>query len=598
MSEVRRVVRKARFRLTVIDFFRVLAIVLTGAIGVAILARLVEQTFGLGEAFARPWALMALWGPVAVLVISVVAALVRRRGAIAVAQEVDARADLKETLSTALYLERADDPWSRAVVESAQRTATGVVVSRAIPMEAPRLWPAPLGAGMAFAIIWFAVPNLDVLGVTEKRDAEVRRVERVEAVRADIQTREAEIKKLLERARVQFVDETGDLEAQTNRQDLNDPEAIQRAAVRKLTALTEKLEAEKQGEKAAQADAIREAMRQLRQPGPGPLDEFSRMLARGDFNKAQEMLQQFEQQMANDALSPEAKAQAKQQMENLAKQLEKIAQDQQALAKKLEQQGLDRQSAQELAQKASTGNPEDLKQAMQQMQHLSEEQKRQLMEMAKSAMQGQMQAQRLSEAMSKASQGMMQEGLQQEGMEGLDQLASELSEMEMLQSDMENLDAALEAAKKQLAELAGECMGGSCEGGDKAGMGSGRTGSWREGSSRRMGQGSGGPGRGTGASPESSPIDYTTEKVKANTQTTAGPIIGSRLVYGAQVKGESIAEFASVVEASASEAAEALDSQSVPREYHDAVKTYFGRLQERVKRERGDAPAPAPAPPK
>ncbi|MDX2131998.1 MAG: hypothetical protein SFY69_08100 [Planctomycetota bacterium] len=591
MSDVRKVVRKAGVRLALIDFGRVLAVALAGAIGLVIVARLVEQTFGLKAAFAPVWPLVALWGPIAVLAGSVVAALVRRQRAISVAQTLDERADLKEALSTAMYLERERDPWSVAVVESAQRTAKGVDVSRAIPFEAPRLWPAPLGAGMALAIIWFAVPNLDVLGVTEKKVAEVRRVERVEAVKAEIQTREAEIKKMLEKAKVQFVDETGDVNAENQKPEMDDPEAIQRAAVRKLTALTDKLEQEKEGEKAAQAEAIREAMRQLRQPGEGPLDEFSRMLARGDFNKAQDMLKQFEQQLADNSMSPEAQEQAKKQMENLAKQLEKMGKDQQALAKKLEQQGLDKKSAQELAQKAASGNPEDLKKALEQAQNLSDEQKKQLMEMAKAAMQTQAQCQSMSEAMSKAAEGMTQEGLQQEGMEGLEQLAGELSEMEMIQSDMENLDAALDEAKKQLAELAGQCMGGDMPGDGQSGTG--QNGSWREGNSQRMGQGSGGPGRGNGASPESSPIDYTTEKVKANTQTTAGPIIGSRLVYGAQVKGESVAEFERVVESSASEAAEALDSQSVPREYHDAVKTYFGRLQERVKKDTGTRPAPA-----
>lgn len=595
MNEVRRVVRQAGLRLAFIDFFRVLAVVLSAALALAILARIVERVFGLGEHFEAWWPRAVAWGPVAVLAASLIATMFRRERSIVVAQKLDERADLKEALSTAMYMEKATDPWSVNVVEGARRTAGGVKVSRAIPFEAPKLWPVPLAAGMALALAWF-MPNFDVLGVTEKKTALVKKQDEVVAVKADIQTRENELKKLLAKAKVEMVEEPSEAAAEDQKPEANDPESLRRAAVKKLTVLTEKLEAEQEGEKAAQAEAIKEAMRQLKTPGDGPLNEFSRMMARGDFNKAQDLLKQFEMELADGSMAPEAQAQAKKQLENLAKQAEKLANDQKALEKKMEQQGLDKKTAQDLAKKAASGDPEELKKALEQLQNMSPEQKQQMMEMAKAAMKAQGQCQQMSQAMQKAAQGMTQEGLQQEGSEGMSEMASELSEMEMMQSDMENLDAALEAAKQQLSEMAGQCMGGGD--GDKQGSsGTGQSGRFREGTSQAMGQGSGGPGRGNGASPESTPVDYTTEKVKANTKTTAGPIIGSRLVYGEQVRGESVAEFSDVVEASSAEAAEALSNETVPREYHDAVKTYFGRLQEKVKKDKGEV-KPAPAAPK
>lgn len=593
MSEVRRVVRKAGWRLVLIDYFRVLAVVLAGALALAILARVVERVFGLGAQFAPWWPKAALWGSVGVVVLSLIAALVRKQRTLAVAQVLDERAGLKEALSTSLYIEKAQDPWSRNVVESAQRVAAGVKVGQAIPFEPPRLWPVPVGVGMALALVWYAVPNFDVLGVHAKKTAEVKKIEQVQAVKAEIQTKENELKKMLEKAKVQFVADEANNIGDELKPEANDPDALKRAAVKKLTALTDKLEEQKEGEKAAQAEAIKEAMKQLKQPGQGPLNEFTRALSRGDFNKAAELLKQFEMEMAD--MSPEAKDQAKEQMKNLAKQMEKLAQDQKKLEKKLEEQGLDKKTAAELAKKAASGNPEDLKKALEQMQNMSDQQKQQMMDMAKAAQQAQGQCQKMSESMSKAAQGMSQQGLQQEGMEGMEQMAAELSEMEMLQSDMENLDAALEEAKKQLAQMAGECMGGDCEG-DGQGLGKGKSSKFREGTSQAQGNGTGGPGHGNGASPESVATDYKVDKVKADTKTTQGPIIGSRLVYGEQVRGESVLEFSEAVEAANAEAAEALDTDTVPREYHDAVKTYFGRLQEKVKKDKGTAPAPAPAP--
>ena len=60
-------------------------------------------------------------------------------------------------------------------------------------------------------------------------------------------------------------------------------------------------------------------------------------------------------------------------------------------------------------------------------------------------------------------------------------------------------------------------------------------------------------------------------------------IHGHGLLHGEQVKGESVAEFTQAVEAGQQEAADAMDEQQIPREYHDAVKHYFGRLAEKVK---------------
>lgn len=592
MGDIRRVVRKAFWRLIAIDSFRVLAVVLTAALAGLIVTRLVERLFALGATFEPLWPRIFLFSGAGVVLLTAMIALLRRKQTLAVARELDERAGLKEALSTALYVEKTDDPWCRAVVESASRTAAGVRVDRAIPMEAPKAWPAPLATGLALVLAWYAIPDSwDPFGHNTKKNEEVRKVQQVQQVKAEIQKNDDKIRDLLAKAKVEFVEEPSLNEAAEQKPDMTDPDAMRRAAVKKLTDLADKLETQKEGEKAAQIEALKEAMRQLKQPGQGPLNEFTRQLAKGDFNKAREQLQELSKQLANDQMNPEEKAEAKKQMENLAKQLEKLANDQQDLAKKLEQQGLDKKTAEELAKKASTGNPEDLKQALEQAKNLTPEQQKQLMEMAKSALQSQGMCDKMSESLSKMAQGMSQEGLQQEGMEGMSELSKALSEAEMIESDMQNLDAALDEAKKQLADMAGQCMGGD-QPGECQGQGQG---AFREGTSRKLGQGTGGPGRGNGASPESSPVDYKIDKSKAKVDNVGGPIIGSRLVQGEQVRGEAKAQFESVVASSAQEAAEAIDGMQVPREYHDAVKHYFGNLEKKVKDAPKDAPKPAPA---
>ena len=71
-----------------------------------------------------------------------------------------------------------------------------------------------------------------------------------------------------------------------------------------------------------------------------------------------------------------------------------------------------------------------------------------------------------------------------------------------------------------------------------------------------------------------------------------GPIISSRLVEGEQIRGEASEQFAAAAAAAESAATESIDNNVYPREYHDAIKHYFGRLNEKAKAEEvGGKPA-------
>ena len=586
MNEISKVLGQAARRLWITDTLRTLTIMTCATLSGLLITVVVERAFSL----AFPWRTILIAAAAGCVVVSLAWSFLARRRALAVARVLDERAGLRETLSTALYMQRSDDPWSKAVIETASTTAKTVRVGDALPIETPKAWPAPLAAAIAFALVWKFMPALDLLKTNAVKVAQQQKQQAIVEVKADIEKKNEELKAALAKAKVEFLDTNGDEKGDEKKADAKDQDtdAMLRDANKKLTDRTDKLKAEKEGEKAAQLEAQKEAMRQLKQPGDGPLNEFSRSLARGDFNKAQEQLKQLTQKMADGSMSADQKAQAKEQMETMAKQLKQLSEGQGQVAKQLEKAGLDKKTAEQLAKQAMN-NPEALKKAMEQMQNLSDEQKKQMLEMAKAAAKAGQQAGKMSEAMSKMAQGTTQEGLQQEGMEGADQMAEELSEAEMLKEDMQNLDAALEQAKSQLDQL-GECLGGDCSGnGDKPGKGT--TGGWKPGESAgKRGTGSGQPGQSEGgASPQAEAADFEYKKEKADVKNQGGPIIGSRLVYGEAVKGEATGEFSTVVEASSREAAEAMESMQIPREYHDAVKHYFGRLQEKVKKETAPA---------
>lgn len=584
MNDIRRVIRAAAWRLWIVSFLKALAVTLSAGLVGVILARMVEKSFGV----AMPWRNIFIGAGAGVLLAGVAWSLVVRRKDPSVAREVDERAGLRESLSTALCVERSTDPWAKVVIETAQDRARRVRVAEAIPIKPPRFWPVPPATGLVFALVWFTFPQLDLTGKQAVKRAEAAKKQEVVAVKTELQADRDKLKEMLAKTKVEFKDDKPDPEGvngqKTNEQD---PESLRRQQLKQLTNLAEQLQQEKDGQKSADMQALKEAMQQLRQPGPGPMDELSRNMARGDFQKARQALEQLNKKIGDGSLSPDQKEQLKKQLENMAGQLDKLAQNQDELAKKMEQAGMDKKTAEQLAQQAS-GDPESVRKALDKLEGMSDQQKQDMLEMIKSAIKAGGQSQGMSDAMNKMAQGMSQEGMSDDGQQGMDKLAGELSDAEMLEGDMQNMDAALQECKKQLAKL-GDCLGGQSDGQCQGGG----IGAWKPGSSNRNGNGTGGGGgHGHGVNGEEEPVDFAIEKNKANTQTREGPIIGQRLVYADQIRGQSTAELAQTVEAASQNAADAMEGMQVPRELHGAVKHYFGQLEAKVKAEKSKTPEP------
>ncbi len=600
MNQVRRVVRRAAWRLWAVDLAATLAVTTTAVLAMLLVARVVERVLGLTSQFAPWWRWAWIAGAGLAVLSAILWTTIRRRRNIAVAVELDERAGLSEALSTALYVHASEDPWARSMVETAESRAKTLNVRQAIPFTPPPLWPVPVAVGAALALVWWLLPNFDLLGRAAAQVAQQQRQEQVVQVRAEVQDKEKILQNLLSKAKVEFKEEKTTSHGLDAAAALNDPAAIRRAAVKKLTEVTNKLELEKSGDRAAKADAIKDAMRQLKQPGDGPLDEFSKDLAKGDFEKAGQQLAKLSAQMNDGKMTPQQKAVAKEQMESLAKQFEGLANDQKQLEKKLEQKGLDKKTAQELA-KLAAKSPEELAKAMEKMKNLTPAQKQELLKLAKAAMECQGACQNMSKAMSQAAKG-MSEG----GNAAMAALADELSDAEMLAADMQNLDSALSEAKKQLKSM-GEALS-ECENPSKDGDGSKASRSARGNGGGRGGDqaGNSDPAGPRPDGPVSDPDDFRSVTKKAAMQSNGGPVIGTRVVTGPQVRGESVAEFAAAVEAGEQEAMEGMDQNQIPREMQDAVKHYFGTLGAKAKAtpvvdpepKAPAAPAPAPTSPK
>lgn len=599
MEQVRSIVKSAGRRLFVNDFVQALAITLSIGIGLVLLARIVERVLGLTTSMGPHWRTVFIAVASTAVVSAFAWAFVSRRKTMQVAQEVDQRADLKESLSTALAIEsdiKAHQPWAVAVAETATTAASKVRVPVVVPYETPPAWPAPVLGGIALAVIWYALPNFDLLKHDAPKIAQKQKEAEVLQVKTEMAKDKEKLKELLSKAKVDVMEGKGDPLVPEQAQKENDPDAIKRAALKELTDLTNKLEDAKLSEKAMQSEAIKEAMEQLKQPGQGPLNELAKSLQKGDFSGAKDQLDQLSRQLQSNEMSPEKKEELKKQLENMGKQLKDLAKDQKALEKKLQDAGLDKKSAEAMAKAAS--DPAKMQEELSKMPGMNEQMKNELMKMAQANSECQGQCSKMGESMSKMGESMSKQGMGQQGAQAMDELKQALNDGEMMQADMENLNAALDEAKDQMAKLGQDMQKMGKKGGEQGegegegegkGEGSGKLGEWRAGDSNKRGKGSGNAGQGDGRSPEAEAADYALEKKKADVKTTKGAVIGSRLVYGEQVKGEAIAEFADAVASGEQSAAEGMEAMKVPKELEGAVKQYFGRLKDKVEQSKKDA---------
>jgi hypothetical protein len=574
MHEINRVITAAAWRLALGNFVRGFVACLAGVLGALILARVVERLFGL----AYPWPTVAYAAAGLTVLGGIAWAVWSRPSRAAVARRVDEGAGLKEAISTALAVApNVDDPWARVTVESAVRSARGVRVRQAVPIAAPRFWPVVLALGLALGVVWFAVPKMDVLGwraasvAAKQKDADIVLAK---ASEAEVKQMKDELEKKLGLDKDKDkLDGNG-----KDRPETKDPEAIRRSAIKDLTSLKERLEQLRQGEKGQKLEAVEKNLKNLKSPGE-QTSELSKAMASGDFKKAEEEVGKLKEKLGEGKLSDEQKKELSEQLDNLAKQLSEMARNKQDLERKLKEAGVEAKAG---------ATPEEVKKAIEQAKNLSEEQKQQLKEAAQSMAQCQSAMDKLSEAASKMAQSAKQGDqaqMQRQMEQAAQQMQGELNQLEQLQQEMSLAEAAQNECQSKIDQMGqcnkdGQCNGGKEGDGKNTGMASGnRPGQkpWEEGwSQQENGSGQrGGPGRGQGGSASVERAEFDHEKKKDIGKMGNGPIVSTRTVEGESLRGESTAELVHALSAAEQRSSEAIENQTIPREFQDAVKHYF-----------------------
>ncbi len=586
MHEINKVLSAAAWRMGVINFFRGLIVAATAIVLGLLLTRVVQQVFGL----TMPWRIMAYSAGGAAILAGLVWCVVVRPNKSAVARRVDEGANLKESLSTALAIEKYqnDDPWAKVTVEQAVRQARGVRVAQAVPIDVPKFWPVPFALALAFAIVWMVIPKMDMMGWKARAVAEEKRTAAITQVKQDA----IDVKKIEQAAEKLGIEKEKEEPFATDKPAPKDPEAFKRSVLKDLTKVAERLEALRNGEKGQKLDAVQNTLKNLKTPD-GQASELTKAMAKSDFAGAQKEIEKMKEQMAAGSLSAEQKKELSDQLENVSKQLAEMAKNKEQLEKAMQKAGLDPKAAQ---------NPEEMKKALEQAKNLTAEQKKSLSEQAQaqSACQNSMDA--LSKACSQMSQA-AKSGDQQGMQQAASQAQGQMNQLEQLQQEMQLADSAKSDCQNKMSSMCkgdkegegqGQCNNpgdGQCKGGEGNKQ-------WSANWSQGQGNGRGGGGLGQGghaSSAEASFNKYTSKNVGLKGD---GPIVSSRLVEGDSIKGESRAEFTATVTKAEQSSTEAFDQNLIPREFQDAVKSYFGNLKGGGKAAKDAAPSAPAAPAK
>ena len=519
--------------------------VLTVAGIVAVVIVLAERLLALSLIHSNT--VLSFWSVVTIVILLLW--LLKQPNRMQVSLLLDDRLGLYERFSTTLAMAASDDPFADAARSEARRTARRVNLKGHFPVRPPRCWMYAVSTWLIAVVLILTLPQKDLLGLLRKNRKQQEQARQLEQARGDVKKAADPIKAAVKQlANPELEEALSELEQASK--DAK-PQDIKREAIRKLGDLSEKI---KNMESAVQMNAVKmlkQTFRQLR----GSTDLLSQKLrlalAKGDFAQASELLKQLQKDIAQGKLNEQQQKALAGQLQELGKQIKELAEKNAELEKELEKLGLD---------KSLAGLDQDQLRDALQKQGLSSEQIEKLMKKAAASQLAMSQCAGLGSAMAAVGgggNGTFPDGLGSltDQLDGFESLSQQLMLMEFSLAEINNAIA---------------------------GLGDGMQ--WMGQGLYAMGDG-GGYGEGIGTMPGdaylSDPLQQSaTKKTRATSKVGEGPVIASWYFQGAQVKGEAQRDFTEVIQAARDSAAEAISENQIPRRYEDAIKSYFGRLEQ------------------
>jgi len=483
------------------------------------------------------------------------------------AAKLDEAAGLRERLSSGHLCTGQEDPFAGAVVADAERVCTSLSARQHIRLRVPEPFAWSVLSVVVAAAMFLISPGL--LKRTEAKESREQAVE-LEQTKIAVKREMDEVKRMAEVNPVlqDLKNELGDLDREAGGR-LERPADLRHEAIKKIDSLADAVKQKRRDGDYEASKEMRKMLRGLEVPrsSDAPTQKLSKALKDGDFKSAKEEIKALQEQLATLKSDEDKELVAKisKQLDDIAKQLEELAKAEK-LAQQLEQAGVKKEDLERMLENLKKADLEQLKNQLQE-KGMSQQQIEKLVKQLERRQGAGSMAQKLAQAMRQGSQ-CNNPGQMGEAMAGLSMATDQLSDLELLEQEMNQLDtvlADLQGAKDNISKPCSACNGAGCSRcqGKQGGMG-------------RLGQGRGGL-----APEEQTAVDFKVQRGKVH--TGKGAIIGQFLFDGEQVKGEVSPGFAEVVTAAEHDASDRINRNRVPRQYHKAVKAYFSNVQRSIK---------------
>lgn len=545
MEKLKQQVRIARRRMAVQRFLRTLPWCWFGTLLVAAILIAIDKYYPLG---LKVWAWPAM-AAAAGVVLAGGWVWLHRRSELDAALEIDLRFGLRERVSSAYALsdKERESPVGRALIEDASRRVDGLDVAEGFHLSLSRWALAPaVPAIAAFLIAVFLNPASE----TATAVADTTQQKQIKTSSEILE------RKLAERAQEAREQGLKDLEGlltkvEQGTKQLAKHEENSREALVKMNDLAKELAQRR--EELRGGDRLKDQLDQLKNLAKGPADKMADALKNGDLKAAAKELKALKDQLENNKLDENAKAELAKQLEQMEEKLRGMAERHRKLEDELKSQ---------IAQKRAAGQSKE-----------ADELEKQLAKLAKQAPQME-QLERMAQKLGQCAQ-CAKAGDGKGAAQALAQLESQLDDLKQQLAESELLDEALEQlADAKESMMCKQCNGQGCEAcrgrfGDRFGNGLGR-------------------GQGQGDRPEEeTPTGFYDTKVKQQTGRGAATVVGQ--VEGPNVQGRVEQEIQTQFQAVKGRAADPLADTKLPRGYREHARKYFDTLRE------GEQPATAGA---
>ncbi len=371
------------------------------------------------------------------------------------AARLDEAAGLRERISSGRYCLSSDDPFARAVVADAERMGALVTVRQHIRLKTPVPLGWTIGSWVLCAAMFLITP-----GLLKSKEAEARdeRREAMETTHVAVKRQMDQIRQMTESvpALEELKPQLADMSNVAGKADT--PTDIRHEALKKIDRLEDAVKQKRASDRHDTIPEMQKRLRGLQAPGSedAPTQKLAKSLNEGDFKAAKEEVQKLQEMLATLKSDEDKETVAKlsKQLDDLAKQLEKLARDEK-LVQKLEQSGLTKEEVERMLERLSKKDLEQLQKKLEE----SGMSREQIEKIAKQLQQNKgagSAAKKLAQSMKQGAKA-ADAGELGNAMEGLSQAAEQLSELEQLEQEMSQLEATADALQQAKSDIDKPC---------------------------------------------------------------------------------------------------------------------------------------------